>query len=94
MSAAATPLDLRLGLTDAAAVAHPLRWGIIGTGSISAQWVASLAQCPGACHELVRSDPIVLSAPYLKQRIAAGERLIGAGKRSVASARPDPARLR
>jgi len=27
----------------------------------------------------VRSDPIVLSAPYLKQRIADGERLIGAG---------------
>ena len=45
---AATPLDLRLGLTDAADVAHPLRWGIIGTGSISSQWVASLAQCPGA----------------------------------------------
>jgi len=46
--AAAIPLDLRLGLTDAADVAHPLRWGIIGTGSISAQWVASLAACPGA----------------------------------------------
>ena len=45
---AATPLDLRLGLTDAADVAHPLRWGIIGTGSISAQWVASLAPCAGA----------------------------------------------
>ena len=27
-----TPLDLRLGLTDAAATAHPLRWGIVGTG--------------------------------------------------------------
>lgn len=25
-----------------------MRWGIIGTGSISAQWVAALAQCPGA----------------------------------------------
>ena len=45
---AATPLDLRLGLTAAADVAHPLRWGIIGTGRISAQWVANLAQCAGA----------------------------------------------
>ena len=56
--AAAIPLDLRLGLTDAADVAHPLRWGIIGTGSISAQWVASLAACPGATVSAVAArDP-------------------------------------
>ena len=44
----ATPLDVRRGLTKAEDVAFPLRWGIIGTGSISAQWVGCLRQCPGA----------------------------------------------
>ena len=43
-----TPLDVRRGVTDAAAVAHPLRWGILGAGSISAQWVESLRACKGA----------------------------------------------
>ena len=42
------PLDVRRGLTDAADTAHPLRWGILGTGSISAQWVGCLKQCKGA----------------------------------------------
>ena len=44
----ATPLDVRRGLTKAEDVAFPLRWGIVGTGSISAQWVGCLRQCPGA----------------------------------------------
>ncbi len=43
-----TPLDIRLGLTDAADVAFPLRWGILGAGRISAQWVMCLQACPGA----------------------------------------------
>lgn len=43
-----TPLDVRRGVTDAGDVAHPLRWGILGAGSISAQWVESLRACKGA----------------------------------------------
>ena len=43
-----TPLDIRRGLTQADDVAFPLRWGILGTGSISAQWVGCLRQCKGA----------------------------------------------
>ena len=43
-----TPLDIRLGLTDAADVAFPLRWGILGAGRISAQWVMCLQACAGA----------------------------------------------
>ena len=41
-------LDLRRGLTDPKDVAHPLRWGIIGTGRISEQWVETLAATEGA----------------------------------------------
>lgn len=44
----ATPLDVRLGLTKVEDVAFPLRWGILGAGNISAQWVMSLQACPGA----------------------------------------------
>lgn len=43
-----TPLDVRRGVTDAKDIAHPLRWGILGTGNISAQWVWCLQQVPGA----------------------------------------------
>ena len=43
-----TPLDVRRGLAQAGDVAFPLRWGIIGTGSISAQWVGCLRRCKGA----------------------------------------------
>ncbi|MCY3812647.1 MAG: Gfo/Idh/MocA family oxidoreductase [Gammaproteobacteria bacterium] len=43
-----TPLDVRQGVTDAKDIAHPLRWGILGTGNISAQWVWCLQQVPGA----------------------------------------------
>ena len=42
------PLDVRLGLTDAGGAGFPLRWGILGAGSISTQWVEALAACPGA----------------------------------------------
>jgi predicted dehydrogenase len=43
-----TPLDIRLGLTNAADVAHPLRWGILGAANICADWVRALANVPGA----------------------------------------------
>ena len=45
---AESPLDVRLGLTAAEDVAFPLRWGILGAGSISAQWVGCLRHCAGA----------------------------------------------
>ena len=43
-----TPRDVRLGLTRAEDVAFPLRWGIIGAGEISRQWVLSSRHCEGA----------------------------------------------
>lgn len=43
-----TPLDVRRGLTNAKDIAHPLRWGILGTGNISSQWVWCLQTVPGA----------------------------------------------
>jgi len=41
-------MDIRLGMTKREDVAFPLRWGIIGAGNISAQWVAALHACKGA----------------------------------------------
>jgi dihydrodiol dehydrogenase / D-xylose 1-dehydrogenase (NADP) len=43
-----TPIDIRRGMTKSADVAFPLRWGIIGSGSVSVQWVLSLRACEGA----------------------------------------------
>ena len=43
-----TPLDIRLGLTQAAGVAHPLRWGIISASQIASDWVKCLQDVPGA----------------------------------------------
>ena len=43
-----TPMDVRLGMTNSEDVAFSLRWGIIGAGNISAQWVPSLLACKGA----------------------------------------------
>ena len=43
-----TPMDVRLGITKLVDVAFPLRWGIIGAGSISDQWVRCLRECEGA----------------------------------------------
>lgn len=43
-----TPLDIRLGLTSADDVGHRLRWGILGCGRISSQWVQSLREVAGA----------------------------------------------
>ncbi|MCE2425733.1 MAG: Gfo/Idh/MocA family oxidoreductase [Pseudomonadales bacterium] len=43
-----TPMDVRLGLTDPKDDAFPLRWGIIGAGQISRQWVPAVRACKGA----------------------------------------------
>ena len=43
-----TPRDVRVGATDPADVAFPLRWGIISAGRISAQWAMCLHACAGA----------------------------------------------
>jgi hypothetical protein len=46
--AMATPLDVRLGLTSADGAAHPLRWGFLGAGPISADFAKCLLRVPGA----------------------------------------------
>ena len=43
-----TPLDVRRGLTDSNDTAFPLRWGILGTGNISRQWVSTVREVKGA----------------------------------------------
>jgi len=54
----AQPLDVRLGLTKLEDVSFPLRWGIIGTGTISSDWCKCLAEVPGAILKAVAArDP-------------------------------------
>ena len=53
-----TPLDIRRGITSAADVAFPLRWGILGAGNISAQWVWALHACEGATVSAVAARDI------------------------------------
>ena len=43
-----TPRDVLLGLTSAEDVAYPLRWGILGAGEVSRQFVLSAGDCTGA----------------------------------------------
>ena len=50
-----TPRDVSLGLTRAEDVAFPLRWGIIGTGEISRQFVSAARECTGAIIAAVSS---------------------------------------
>jgi predicted dehydrogenase len=50
-----TPRDVSLGLTRAEDVAFPLRWGIIGAGEISRQFVRSSRECAGATMAAVAS---------------------------------------
>ncbi len=42
------PLDIRLGLTNHIAPDFKIRWGIVGAGKISTQWVKILQSCKGA----------------------------------------------
>jgi len=50
-----TPRDVSLGLTRAEDAAFPLRWGIIGTGEISRQFVCAARECTGATIAAVSS---------------------------------------
>ena len=52
---AVTPRDILLGLTNPEDVRFPLRWGIIGGGEISRQFVLSSRACPGATMSAVAS---------------------------------------
>ena len=42
-----TPLDIRLGLTNAADVAHPLRWGILGITVVVVVLIVTSLRRPG-----------------------------------------------
>jgi len=50
-----TPRDVGLGLTRAEDVVFPLRWGIMGTGEISRQFVCASRECAGATMAAVAS---------------------------------------
>ena len=62
-----TPLDVRQGVTDAADVAFPLRWGILGAGNISAQWVWALHACKGATVSAVAAREIDRAKEFASQ---------------------------
>lgn len=62
-----TPLDIRRGITDAADVAFPLRWGILGAGNISAQWVWALHACEGATVTAVAAREIDRAKEFARQ---------------------------
>lgn len=48
-----TPLDIKLGLTKADDINHPLRWGVISASAIASDWIKSLQDVPGASFEAV-----------------------------------------
>ena len=62
-----TPLDIRRGVTEAADVAFPLRWGILGAGNISAQWVWALHACEGATVTAVAAREIDRAKEFARQ---------------------------
>ena len=62
-----TPLDLRRGVTDAADVAFPLRWGILGAGNISVQWVWALHACEGATVTAVAARELDRAKAFARQ---------------------------
>ena len=62
-----TPLDIRRGITSAADVAFPLRWGILGAGRISGMWVAALHACEGATVTAVAAREIDLAKEFARQ---------------------------
>ena len=62
-----TPLDVRRGITRATDVAFPLRWGILGAGNISAQWVWALHACEGATVTAVAAREIDRAKEFARQ---------------------------
>lgn len=62
-----TPLDIRHGITSAADVAFPLRWGILSAGNISAQWVSALHACEGATVSAVAARDIDRAREFARQ---------------------------
>ena len=62
-----TPLDIRRGITSAADVAFPLRWGILGAGRISGMWVAALHACEGATVTAVAAREINRAKEFARQ---------------------------
>lgn len=62
-----TPRDIRLGLTKAEDVAFPLRWGILGAGEISRQFVHVLHACEGANITAVAAREQDRAADFAKQ---------------------------
>ena len=62
-----TPLDIRRGLTNAADVAFPLRWGILGAGNISGMWVEALHACEGATVSAVAARDLNRAEAFARQ---------------------------
>ena len=62
-----TPLDIRRGVTDAADVAFPLRWGILGAGNISGMWVEALHACEGATVTAVAARDLDRAKAFARQ---------------------------
>ncbi len=62
-----TPLDIRRGLTSAGDVSFPLRWGILGAGNISAQWVWALHACEGATVSAVAARDLDRAKEFARQ---------------------------
>ena len=62
-----TPLDIRRGLTSASDVSFPLRWGILGAGNISAQWVWALHACEGATVSAVAARDLDRAKEFARQ---------------------------
>ena len=62
-----TPLDIRRGLTNAADVAFPLRWGILGAGNISGMWVEALHACEGATVSAVAARDLNRAEAFASQ---------------------------
>ena len=62
-----TPLDIRRGITRATDVAFPLRWGILGAGNISAQWVWALHACEGATVTAVAARDLDRAKEFARQ---------------------------
>lgn len=66
-SAPATPMDVRLGLTRLQDEAFPLRWGILGAGNISRQWVLALRGCAGASVAAVAARSLDKATQFAEQ---------------------------